>query len=178
MSSKVLIHPNQKPESMKKTLLTLMLTVVVILFATINGVSQSNEKYKAQIEKINKEMVSAMLSGNAEKSMSFYADDAISLPNYDKMLVGKDALQKSNEAMTKSGWKVTSFEPVTLKVMSCEKMITEIGTFKISFSMEGMPAPIQDIGKYITIWEKQDDGSLKIKIETWNSDTNPMDEKM
>lgn len=155
-----------------------MLTLVVVLFTVTNGISQSNEKYKAQIEKINKEMVAAILSGNAEKSMSFYTNDAISLPNYEKMLEGKDAIRKSNEAMTKAGWKVVAFEPVTLKVMSCDKTITEIGTFKISFSMEGLTKPIEDVGKYITIWEKQADGSLKIKIETWNTDTNPMEQKM
>lgn len=155
-----------------------MLTFVVVLFSATNGVSQSNEKYKSQIEKINKEMAAAMLSGNTEKTMSFYADDVISLPNYEKMLEGKDALRKSNEEMNKAGWKVTAFEPVTLKVMSCEKTITEIGTFKISFSMEGMDKPIEDVGKYLTIWEKQTDGSLKIKIETWNTDKNPMEQKM
>jgi hypothetical protein len=30
-----------------------------------------------------------------------------------------------------------------------------------------------DYGKYITIWEEQKDGSMKIKVETWNTDTNP-----
>lgn len=163
---------------MKKSLLSMMMTLVVVFFTVTNGVAQSNEKYKSQIEKINKEMVAAMLSGNTEKAMSFYTDDAISLPNYEKMLEGKDALRKSNEAMNKSGWKVKSFEPVTLKVMSCEKTITEIGTFKISFTVEGMEKPIEDIGKYIKIWEKQADGSLKIKIETWNTDKNPMEQKM
>jgi len=156
----------------------MILTFVVVLFAVTNGVSQSKDKYKAQIEKNNKEMVAAMLSGNAEKTLSFYTDDVISMPNYEKMLEGKDALRKSNEAMAKAGWKVTAFEPVTLKVMSCDKTITEIGTYKISFSMEGMDKPIEDVGKYLTIWEKQADGSLKIKIETWNTDTNPMQQKM
>ena len=163
---------------MKESLLKTMFTLVVVIFATCSGISQTNAQIKTQIEKLNKEMVAAVLSGNTERSMSFYTDDAISMPNYEKMLEGKDAIRKSNEAMTKSGWKVVSFEPVTLKVMSCEKTITEIGTFKISFSMEGMSKPVEDIGKYITIWEKQPDGSLKIKIETWNTDTNPMEQKM
>jgi hypothetical protein len=30
-----------------------------------------------------------------------------------------------------------------------------------------------DNGKYITVWEVQDDGSLKIRVETWNTDINP-----
>jgi ketosteroid isomerase-like protein len=163
---------------MKKTFIALTLAMVVVLFAVTSGIAQTNDQYKAQIEKINKESVAAMLAGNADKTMSFYTNDAISMPNYDKMVEGKDAIRKSNEAMTKAGWKVTSFEPVTLKVMSCGKMITEIGTYKISFSMTGMEKPMEDVGKYITIWEKQADGSLKIKVETWNTDTNPMEKKM
>lgn len=163
---------------MKESLIKTMLTLSVVIFATYIGISQTNTQYKTQIEKMNKEMVAAILSGDTERSMSFYTDDAISMPNYEKMLEGKDALRKSNEAMAKSGWKVVAFEPVTLKVMSCEKTITEIGTFKISFAVEGMPKPIEDVGKYITIWEKQADGSLKIKVETWNTDINPMEQKM
>lgn len=163
---------------MKKTILKLTLALVVVLFATTIGMTQTNDQYKAQIEKINKQSVAAMLAGDTEKSMSFYTNDAISLPSYEKMLEGKDALRKSNEAMLKSGMKITSFEPVTLKVISDGKMITEIGTYKISISMTGMEEPMKDVGKYLTIWEKQADGSLKIKIEMWNTDTNPMQEKM
>lgn len=169
---------NKNPKTMKKTIITLTLAVVVVLFAVTCGIAQTNDQYKTKIEKINKESVAAMLAGNTEKSMSFYADDAISMPSYEKMLEGKEAIRKSNEAMIKAGWKVTSFEPVTLKVMSCDKTITEIGTYKISFTMEGMEKPMEDVGKYITIWEKQADGSLKIKIETWNTDKNPMEQKM
>jgi ketosteroid isomerase-like protein len=162
---------------MRKTLLSSMLTLAVVLFASLCGIAQSDDQYKAQIEKINKESVAAMLSGNTAKAMSFYTDDAISLPNYETMLEGKDAIRKSNEAMVKDGWKVESYEPVTLKVISSGKLITEIGTFKISFIMEGMPSPLDDAGKYITIWEKQADGSLKIKVETWNTDTYPMEQQ-
>jgi ketosteroid isomerase-like protein len=33
---------------------------------------------------------------------------------------------------------------------------------------------MEDHGKYLTVWEKQKDGSLKVKVETWNSDVDPM----
>lgn len=58
---------NQRPKTMKKTFLSLMLTLVLVFIASTDVISQSNEKYKTQIEKMNKEMVTAMLSGNAEK---------------------------------------------------------------------------------------------------------------
>jgi len=41
-------------------------------------------------------------------------------------------------------------------------------------SMPGMDKPMDDQGKYLTIWEKQKDGSMKVKVETWNSDADPM----
>jgi ketosteroid isomerase-like protein len=53
-------------------------------------------------------------------------------------------------------------------------LIHEIGTYKINASMPGMEKPIDDHGKYLTVWEKQKDGSLKVKIEMWNSDVDPM----
>ena len=163
---------------MKKAVLQIVAIVAVVFFSSSGAVAQSNEKYKQQIEKINKEMSAAMVAGDDAKTMSFYAEDVISMPNFDKMLEGKEALRKSNEAMHHAGWKVKSFNPVTLKVMSAENTITEIGKFKISFAMEGMPQPIEDSGSYVTIWEKQPDGKLLIKVEIWNSDTNPLDKKM
>lgn len=58
--------------------------------------------------------------------------------------------------------------------MANGNLITEIGSYKINMSMPGMDKPMDDHGKYLTIWEKQKDGSLKVKIETWNSDLDPM----
>ncbi|MDP2365317.1 MAG: hypothetical protein Q8M94_16305 [Ignavibacteria bacterium] len=48
----------------------------------------------------------------------------------------------------------------------------EIGNYDMKMSGLGMPE-WADNGKYITIWEEQKDGSMKIKVETWNTDTNP-----
>jgi hypothetical protein len=39
-----------------------------------------------------------------------------------------------------------------------------------------MPGPMEDHGKYVTVWEKQKGGALKIKVETWNSDINPWEQ--
>ncbi len=146
----------------------------VVLFTTNIAFSQSTLEYKTKIETLNKEMSKNMVAGNNEKSLSLYTDDAISLPSYESIHDGIAAIRKANDDMVKSGWKCISFEPTTLKVFPNGNMITEIGTYKISGSMPGMDKPMDDHGKYLTIWEKQKDGSLKIKVETWNSDVDPM----
>jgi ketosteroid isomerase-like protein len=158
---------------MKKTIVTSVCSVMVLMFASVTVMSQTNDELKAKIEKLNKEIATALLQGNMDKNMSFYTKDVISMPNQQKMLEGIDALKKSSEEMMKSGFKVTAFETKTLKVSTCDKLITEIGTYKISITMPGMEKPWEDNGKYLTIWEKQSDGSLKIKLEMWNTDVMP-----
>lgn len=159
---------------MKKTSLISAGLLIVVLFTASISFSQTNEELKMKIQKMNKEMTKAMLEGNMEKNLGMYAPDAISMPSYEPMHDGIAAIRKAGEEMMKSGWKCTSFEPTTLKVMANGNMVTEIGTYKISMSMPGMEKPMDDHGKYLTIYEKQKDGSLKIKIETWNTDVNPM----
>ena len=153
--------------------LSTFLLVVVIFMASV-AFAQTPADYKTKIEMMNKEMAKNMIEGNMEKNLSLYTEDAISLPSYEPMLQGIAAIRKSSEAMTKSGWKCNSFEATPLKVMPNGNMITEIGTYKINMSMPGMDKPMDDHGKYLTVWEKQKDGSLKIKIETWNTDVDPM----
>ncbi len=159
---------------MKTIYLKSVAFMFVMMFAASVAYSQSSAEYKTKIESINKEMAKNTLSGNSAKNLSLYTDDAISLPANEPMADGLPAIRKSNEEMMKSGVKVTAFELTTYKLMVNGNQVTEIGTYKISMTMPGTDKPIDDHGKYLTVWEKQKDGSLKIKIETWNSDVNPM----
>lgn len=151
---------------------------VVMLFAALimTGIafSQTVSEFKTKIEALNKEMARNMITGNFDKSLSLYTNDAISLPSGMPIEEGIAAIRKASDDMRTKGIKYNSFEPVTLKVIAAGNLITEVGTYKISMSKAGMEKPIDDHGKYVTVWEKQKDGSLKIKIETWNSDIDPM----
>lgn len=155
----------------KSFLRTGMLWVTMLIAASAFGQSAGN--YRTKIETINREIVKNTLEGNYEKNLDYYTKDAISLPNYDPILEGIDALRRANEEMAKSEMKITSYEPTTLKVIPNGNMIIEIGTYSITLSVPGVDRSINEYGKYLTIWEKQKDGSLKIKIETWNSDSSP-----
>lgn len=146
--------------------------LLALLFTATTVYSQSNTEYKSKIEALNKEMAKNMLEGNSAKSLLLYTEDAISMPSNEPMHDGLAAIRKANEDMSKSGMKFNSFEPTTLKVIPSGNLITEIGTYKINMSIPGMDKPMDDHGKYLNIWEKQKDGSLKLKIETWNSDVD------
>jgi ketosteroid isomerase-like protein len=156
------------------------INVVVVIMLLLSGFvafgQQSARDYQNTIEDLNKEIVNAMISGNTEKSLSFFTDDVISMPNYGPMLQGIDEVRKANEDMGKSGVKIISFKPEITKVIPNGDQVTEIGTYRISMIMPGSDEPVEDHGKYLNIWERQSDGSLKIKVETWNSDSDPMEQ--
>ena len=137
---------------MKRTIVSVCVMIVVLLTANM-ALSQSNSDYKAKIESINKEMAKNMLAGNTEKLLSLYTDDAISMPAYSPIREGIGAIRKASEEDAKSGSKVTFFEPTTWKVTANGTLITEIGTYKMSFTMPKIDKPIDDHGKYLTIWE-------------------------
>jgi uncharacterized protein (TIGR02246 family) len=158
---------------MKKVNFKSVSIVLIALFTSAAAFSQSSAEYKTKIEAMNKEMVKNMLAGNTEKMLAVYTNDAISMPSYEPMHDGLPAIKKASEDMAKSGVKFTSFQPTIHKVLVNGDMICEIGTYKVTMTMPGMDKPMDDHGKYLTIWEKQKDGSLKVKLDTWNSDVNP-----
>ena len=158
---------------MKKSILIRVLFVALLFVSALNSQCQSLKEIQSKIEKMNAEMADAMIKGDYEKSLSYYTDDAISLPNYQPMLIGIDAINMANETMSNSGAKILSFKVSTKKVIIKRDLIVEIGTYNMSMKIPTMDEPLTDIGKYLTVWEKQKDGSLKIKADTWNTDQNP-----
>lgn len=158
---------------LKAAVLSIAMVAAMPVFA-----QQSARDYQTQIEAINKEMVENMLGGDIEKGLSYYTEDAISLPSYAPIQSGLSEIRKAAEENARSGMKINSYEPTIVKVIPEGNLITEIGTYKINVKLPGMDQPVDDHGKYVTIWEKQADGSLKVKVETWNSDVNPMNMEM
>ncbi len=148
-----------------------LLIVFVVLFGTILF-AQSESEIRAKVDAMNKELVQAMLADDMTKMMTFYTDDIISLPSYQGSIRGIDAVKKQGEENMKMGWKVKSFNIKTTDIILQGNLAIEIGNYDMDMSGPGVES-WPDNGKYITIWEIQSDGSLKIKVEMWNTDNNP-----
>lgn len=147
-----------------------LLVVLIILSSTV--FAQDVAKVKAEIEKLNKLFSQAMIDNDTEKMMLTYADDIISLPSYQPMVRGIAKVREMSEMQAKSGWKTTHFELKTTDVFLAGNYAIEIGNYDMKMSGPDVPE-WPDNGKYVTVYEMQKDGSLKVKIETWNTNTNP-----
>lgn len=150
-------------------MLTALLLALLCIPATVYA--QDQAAIEAKIREMNKTFAEQMISGTFTTDQ--YTPDAISMPNNQPMLQGLDAIKANAEQMKTMGFKFETFEATPVKILVNGKQVTEIGTYSMSMIIPEVPQPVTDKGKYLTLWEIQDDGSLKIKVETWNTDLMP-----
>ena len=100
-------------------------------------------------------------TGNvSEYTAAYYAEDAVVLPPNSKPVEGHDAINKLLSSYPEMNLQYT--EEVLEGNGNTAYLV---GTYSIDF-LGVMP---DDIGKYIEIWERQEDGSWKIIFDIFNS---------
>jgi len=159
-----------------KKLIQLMMVMVALAVVMPSFAQEKEEKnldkMKIKIQKLNNQMAEAAVKGDKEAGMAFYAEDVVYMPNYRKMIRGLDAMKKAQAEMEGPEPNITAMTLTTLDVFKSGSSIFEIGTFTITIEVPGAPDPMNDYGKYLTVWEKTEAG-MKIKVEIWNTDMNP-----
>lgn len=161
---------------MKRKMFNAGIILLLLFAASFHSHSQSLKKVQSEIEEMNSKMMDAMMKGDYNATLGMYTEDAYSLPSYEPMMKGIQAIEEAGKEMANSPMKIKSFDIRIKEIIEGGDLYIEIGEYEMSMGMEGMPEPFKDHGKYVTIWERQKDGSLKIKLETWNSDMNPWNE--
>ena len=99
---------------------------------------------------------------------SYYAEDAKLLPPGSPLLQGRAAIQTFADGMFAAGCR--SLDLTTTDVIEAGDCAIEVGTFVMGIAPPGAD-PVQDVGKYVAIHRRQSDGSLKLIVDTFNSDT-------
>ena len=116
------------------------------------------------------ELKQAVIGDDKEVTSLYLHDDVLMMPNFHETIRGKDAWIKLEEEAREKGRKIKSINYITEDVWECGDLIYEIGKFGMSVTHPDLKQPFANHGKYFTVWEKQKDGSLKVKIVIWNTD--------
>jgi len=153
---------------MKVALFVLVCLLIVSCAPPPPNVAALRKQIDAMMEKGEKEM----MAGTMDTTMVQYTDDAISMPNNGPMLKGKAAIKEYFSKMMSMGMKFTKVDFVTQDVKAGGPYVYEVGTYTMTIQMGTMPE-MTDGGKYLTVYELGADGKLKIKVETWNTNTMP-----
>lgn len=115
----------------------------------------------------------ALIKGDAAAASAMYANDAILLPANYKVAKGRNAVDKTTASMLRSA-KVTAVTFKTTDLVVTGDYAIETGAYDMT--AQGPPpkgTPVRDVGKYVTIWKRQADGSWKIFRDIANTDQPP-----
>lgn len=148
----------------------------IALFALISAGTYAQsvkEDTKTLITRMNKEMMSLVISGRYEAMGKYYDMNVISLPNYRAVEKGYKLILNNNLGRKQGGYQVLDGEKVSTDLIIGEDMIVDIGTYTMSLNFPGLAKPKVDTGKYLNVWKKDSEGSWRIVAETWNADKSP-----
>ncbi|MCU1327677.1 MAG: Ketosteroid isomerase-like protein [Bryobacterales bacterium] len=109
------------------------------------------------------------MKNDLEKTVAFYADDAVLLAPNSPIASDKKAIRDSWAGLlgpnTAVSWKVSKVE-----VAKAGDLGYLYGSYQLTIrDPKGGPA-MNDKGKIVEIWKKQADGKFKCIVDTYNSD--------
>ncbi len=146
----------------------------IFIFFLFSGLTfaqkHSLDSLRVKIDKVNKILDEASRKFDYQTMSLYYEDDVVILPNGEPLLQGKQAFLENEKKAEQAGYKILGIETTNVDLFFCDDFVHEIGKYKITLKVPNVPFDIVDIGKYLVIWKIHSDGSIKIKLETWNND--------
>lgn len=155
---------------MKNLNLFFVLAATAFLAASCMDASESEvdvEGLKSELQAMDTEFAEAVNANDVDSMLSYYADDAHSMPPGKPTLKGKDAIRADMEANDMDGGTI-AFEVLDVWAAGDQAVATGAWTFT---NDEG-----QFTGKYMSIYEKRDGEYVCIR-DIWNSDQPMMDDE-
>lgn len=127
---------------------------------------------RTTIEAANQKAISAMLAGDLAGSVANYTDSAVVMMPGMPAMRGRMAYEAGFKGML-GAMKITAGTFQTDDIIASGDLVVETGTFQMTTIPNG-GKPMEEKGKYITVWKKQMDGSWKVVRDINNSDMMPM----
>ena len=102
------------------------------------------------------------------KCLSFYADDAELLRPGSYLVTGKEDLRREWEKILATPG-ITGWTAAKIQVGRSGDLAYETGAYELK-SEDEKKQPVTTTGKYVFVWEKQDDGKWKVIEDIDNPD--------
>ncbi len=104
-----------------------------------------------------------------EKTLSYYADDASTLPPNAPIATGSDARRQVwSNLMAAPGYGL-SFDTTKVEVARSGDLAYEMGTYQLTVN-DKTGKPTTSKGKYVVVWRKQPGGAWKAVADIFNAD--------
>ena len=127
------------------------------------------EAERAAIRDVTAQRVQAWNDKDVERVLSFNTEDSSWFPPNAAIASGQEAMRALFPQLVESPGFALSAETTTVEVSRAGDLAYSPGIYEITVNdPEGNP--VTTVGKWVSVWKKQADGSWKVVAHIWNPD--------
>jgi uncharacterized protein (TIGR02246 family) len=132
-------------------------------------IQQSRAAAEAAVRAASAAWSQSASAKDLDKAVSFYADDAVEMPNKAPAIKGKENIRKNWASMLSLPGPGLSWQTSSVEVTRSGELAYETGAYNfVTTDKKGKTN--DEKGKYVVVWKKQNDSSWKVVVDTDNTD--------
>jgi ketosteroid isomerase-like protein len=144
---------------------------IVVLLSLNIARAQSAASGPETLRQLEADFMKAAAERGSQGYMSYYAEDAVELPNGADMIQGKENIAKGMGFLDQKDNHLT-WTPVHADMAASGDLGYTFGTYEFR-SKDKDGKPTVQYGKYASVWKKQKDGSWKVVMDMGNASPSP-----
>jgi ketosteroid isomerase-like protein len=151
---------------MKKTLALSLLSMLIAASAPADDAAG-----REALLKVEREFAAAAQTRGVEAWVEYWAENGVHQDGPKAVVVGKDGIRKQmGPAYEAPGFSLT-WSPSNAQISKGGHIGTTWGRYTSTSLKDGKK--VVRTGDYVTVWEKQDDGTWKVAFDTGDRDPEP-----
>jgi ketosteroid isomerase-like protein len=139
--------------------------IFIAILASVSSYAASETLETVDVENFNNVWASGFDQGNTEALMGLYSENAVVFPPSSEILEGRKAIQTYLQGLKEVGVKEYSISNIDTDIK--ENTVYESALWEATrVDSEGNIIKLE--GNISNVFERQNDGSWKIKFQSWN----------
>ena len=143
---------------MKREVLFLFACIALLSFASVGTAAAADSKLEKAVRDADAEWSKVAAAKDLDKTVAFYADDAVVLPPNQPAVTNKDGIRNLWKGFLDSFIDI-SWKTARVEVAKSGDMAVLTGTYQMT-----MKDGSKDKGKYCEVWKKKAEGKWKVGI--------------
>jgi ketosteroid isomerase-like protein len=119
-----------------------------------------------EIARLNTDMASARTAGDVSRLLTHFAPDSVIMPEHQQRLFGTEQGEAYYRSLF-SRLDITRYAAETQDILAVPEGALEWGTLALDYAPMAGGAAHTAEGKYMHLWRRQPNGTLKLKAEIW-----------
>jgi ketosteroid isomerase-like protein len=157
--------------SVSSSLFPVIAGVAIVVLLSLNIARAQSSSAADTLRQLEADFMKAAAERGSQGYMSYYAEDAVELPNGADMIQGKESIAKGMSFLDQKDNHLT-WTPVHADMAASGDLGYTFGTYEFR-SKDKDGKPTVEYGKYASVWKKQKDGNWKVVMDMGNASPGP-----